>query len=54
MLGCSENTNIKYGFIINGVEGYYSISFDDYSILKEELYYINNKQRGILFDIKKK
>ena len=53
MLGCSENTNIKYGFIINGVEGYYSISFDDYSILKEELYYINNKQRGILFDIKK-
>lgn len=52
-IGSKENTKVKYGFLINGIEGYYSIVFNDDYILEEELYYLNNKQRGILFNITK-
>ena len=53
MLNCSEPTKITYGFLINGIEGYYSISFNDDYIINEELYYMNSKQRGVLFNISK-
>lgn len=47
--GVSE---VEYGFLVDGVEGYYKLSFDT-EIVGEELYYLTNKQRGKLFSIKK-
>jgi len=47
-----EPTEIEYGFKINDKEGFYFIKFDD-KIIEEKLYYMINKQRGYLFDIKK-
>lgn len=54
MINCSDNTQVKYGFIIDNIEGYYLVEFDDETIVKEELYYLNNKQRGIVYSIDKK
>lgn len=51
MIDCPDISTVKYGFIIDGIEGYYSVSFNDESIVKEELYYLANKQRGKLFSI---
>lgn len=51
MIDCDKVTKVKYGFFIEGKEGYYSVSFDENSILEEELYYITNKQRGQLYKI---
>lgn len=53
MIDSNEPTKIKYGFSIDNVEGYYSIVFDEKSIIEEELYYLTNKQRGILYHIEK-
>lgn len=50
MIECEMDTKVEYGFIINGVEGRYSFSFND-SIKSEELYYLTNKQRGVLYSI---
>ncbi len=52
-IDCEKNSKATYGFMINGKEGYYSISFNDNSIVEEELYYITNKQRGQLYKISK-
>lgn len=51
MIDCDDNTTVKYGFVINSIEGYYLVSFNDNAIIHEELYYLNNKQRGMLFNI---
>jgi len=48
MIGCDEPTEIEYGFLLNGREGKYRISFSD-RILNESLYYFTGKQRGYLF-----
>ena len=53
-IDCNDNTQVKYGFIIDNIEGYYLVEFDDETIVKEELYYLNNKQRGIVYSIDKK
>lgn len=53
MINCRDNTQVKYGFIIDNIEGYYLVEFDDETIIKEELYYLNNKQRGIVYSISK-
>ena len=53
MIDSNEPTKIKYGFSIDNVEGYYSIVFDEKNIIEEELYYLTNKQRGILYHIEK-
>lgn len=45
-------TEIEYGFKINDIEGFYFIKFNN-EIIEEKLYYIINKQRGCLFEIKK-
>ncbi len=52
-IDCNGITKATYGFMINDKEGYYSIAFDDNSIISEELYYITNKQRGQLYKIQK-
>ena len=51
MIGVTEDTKVTYGFQINGIEGHYTIAFNDNSITKEELYYLTNKQRGYLFKL---
>ena len=50
MIGEKEPTEIEYGFLMNGIEGYYYIKFAD-DILEEELYYNTGKQRGVHFKI---
>lgn len=52
-IDCNEITKVTYGFMIADKEGYYTVSFDDNSIVEEELYYITNKQRGQLYKISK-
>ena len=47
-----EATEIEYGFKINNKEGYYYIKFTD-KLIEEKLYYMVDKQRGFLFEIKK-
>lgn len=51
MLGEKNATRIKYGFVIDGIEGYYTVAFNDTHIVEEELYYLTGKQRGVLFSI---
>lgn len=51
MVNEKEPTEIEYGFSINDYEGYYYIKFDE-KILEEKLYYKENKQRNIHFEIK--
>ena len=50
MAGCEEPTVIEFGFIIDGVEGHYTLKFAD-QILFEELYYLHNQRRAKLFTI---
>lgn len=49
-IGSEELTEVEYGFILNGYEGYYRLSFDD-KFRNELLYYFTGKQRGNLFNI---
>lgn len=53
MLDAEEPTKVTYGFSIDNIEGYYSVVFDDYSIIEEKLYYLAGKQRGTLYHIEK-
>lgn len=49
-----ENTMMKFFFSLNGKVGYYQLSFSDKNeLIEEKLYHVKNKNRGILFDIKK-
>ena len=54
MIDNNDISTVTYGFLIDEVEGYYTFSFDDKTIVREELYYLNNKQRGKLFTIENK
>lgn len=49
-IDCDEPTEIEYGFLLNGYEGYYRLSFDE-KFRNELLYYFTGKQRGTLFNI---
>lgn len=44
-------TEIEYGFLIDGKEGYYKIKFHDGKIIYEEMYYVINKNKGSIFKI---
>ncbi len=50
MIDCDAPTEVEYGFLLNGYEGYYNIAFAE-QFTKESLYYLAGKQRGYLFDI---
>jgi len=50
MAGCEKTTVIEFGFIIDAVEGHYTLKFTD-QILFEELYYLHNQRRAKLFTI---
>ncbi|MBQ4131827.1 MAG: AAA family ATPase [Clostridia bacterium] len=50
MIDCNEPTEIEYGFILNGYEGFYKLSFDK-QFTNEALYYFTGKQRGYLYNI---
>lgn len=52
MIDEKEPTEIEYGFLLEGVEGYYYVKFDN-TILEESLYYRENKKRNFHFEIKK-
>lgn len=45
-----EPTTIKYGFLINKIEGYYEIGFTDH-LVSEKLYYLGDKSRTTLYSI---
>ena len=47
-IGCKDLTELEFGFLLNGIEGYYRISFDS-EVRKEELYYLIKDRRGVLF-----
>ena len=49
-LDSQEPTTIKYGFLVNGIEGYYEIGFTDHVIF-EKLYYTGDKSRTTLYSI---
>lgn len=49
-IDASDPTWVKYGFQIDGIEGYYKIAFTDH-IISEELYYLGDQQRTKLFSI---
>lgn len=53
MIGNEEDTEIEYGFEINGIEGYYKLVFGD-RVKSEKLYYQVEKNRGIIFEINEK
>ncbi|MBQ2445544.1 MAG: AAA family ATPase [Oscillospiraceae bacterium] len=48
MVECDEPTEAEYGFIHEGIEGFYKIVFTD-RIIEESLYWLRGKQRGLLF-----
>jgi len=52
MLNSDDSTEVEYGFSINGIEGYYNLKFNE-ELESETLYYLTNKNRGILFEIKR-
>lgn len=52
MINEKEDTEIEYGFKINGKEGFYSIRFNT-EIVEEKLYYFVNKQKGYYFQLSK-
>lgn len=52
MLNEEEDTEIEYGFKINGKEGFYSIKFNK-EIVEEKLYFFVNKQNGYYFKLSK-
>lgn len=52
MLNEEEDTEIEYGFKINGKEGFYSVKFNR-EIVEEKLYFFVNKQNGYYFKLSK-
>lgn len=50
MIGCAEPTTVELGFEIDGVEGYYNVTFAE-TILSEELYFLCGKKRGKVFSL---
>ena len=52
MLNEEEDTEIEYGFKINGKEGFYSVKFNK-EIVEEKLYFFVNKQNGYYFKLSK-
>ena len=50
MIDCDEPTEVEYGFLLNGREGYYRLKFSD-KFSEETLYYFTGKQRGVLFSL---
>lgn len=49
-IDCEDPTEVEYGFILNGIEGFYRLSFAD-KFTNEELYYLAGKQRGFIYSI---
>ena len=49
-IDCEEPTEVEYGFMLNGIEGFYRLSFSD-NFTNEALYYLAGKQRGYIYDI---
>ena len=52
MIECKDLTEVEYGFVLNGYEGFYKLSFSD-NFTNESLYFLTGKQRGYLYDITK-
>lgn len=52
MIDCEEPTEIEYGFLLNGYEGFYKLSFSD-DFVDESLYFLAGKQRGYIYNITK-
>jgi len=52
MIGSTEEMMVEYGFIINGVEGFYRIKSNG-DLKEEELYYIANKKSSTIFKVSK-
>ena len=50
MLECQEPTEVEYGYILNGWEGYYKVVFDK-NISYEKLYGLCGLQRGTIYEI---
>lgn len=50
MLECSEPTTVEYGFLLNGHEGVYKLTFDE-KIRNESLYYFTGKQSGVVYEL---
>lgn len=50
MVDCTDPTEIEYGFLLNGHEGKYTLSFTD-KFTNESLYYFTGKQRGYLYKL---
>lgn len=50
MVDCEEPTDLEFGFLLNGHEGIYRITFSK-KITSESLYYFTGKQRGYIFNI---
>lgn len=50
MVDCDDPTELEFGFMLNGYEGHYNISFVK-KFTYESLYYFTGKQRGKLFTI---
>lgn len=50
MADCDEPTEVEFGFLLDGHEGYYRLAFTD-RIIGETLYSFTGRQRGKLFDI---
>ena len=51
MIDENNPTEIEFGFELKGKEGYYYIKFDK-KVLEEKLYFIVEKQRNFIFEIK--
>ena len=51
-IDCEDATEIEYGFLLNGYEGVYRLSFSE-TFTNESLYYLAGKQRGYLYNITK-
>lgn len=50
MIDCDDPTELEFGFILDGYEGIYKVTFAE-KIINESLYYFTGKQRGYIFDI---
>ena len=49
-IDCEEPSEVEFGFLLDGYEGVYKLSFLQ-KLISESLYYFTGKQRGYLFDI---
>lgn len=49
-IDCELPTEVEYGFLLNGYEGFYKLSFSD-NFTAESMYFLAGKQRGYLYDI---